>query len=106
MNWSVDISEIAEQDIESIYQHIATSLMEPRIAWKQVERIRARIDNLDTMPERNRVIQFEPWKSRNARRLNVDNYAAFYVLENESSTVTVFRVLYAKCDLTDTSLID
>jgi len=100
MIWHVDISKVAEQDIEGIYQHIAISLGEPTIAWKQVERIRAKIDKLSYMPERNQIIQDEPWISRNARRINVANYAVFYVLDSTSSTVTVFRVLYAKRDLT------
>ena len=106
MIWHVDISKVAEQDIEGIYQHIAISLGEPTIAWKQVERIRAKIDKLSYMPERNQIIQDEPWMSRDAHRVNIDNYIAIYVLDKKSSTVTVFRVLYAKRDLTDVSLLD
>lgn len=87
MNWYVEIAEAAEEDMEEIYQHIAVSLGEPGIAWKQIERIRDKIRKLNYMPERNPVIQEEPWKSREVRRANVDNYVAFYILDSKLTTV-------------------
>jgi len=74
ISWHVEITEQAEEDMEEIYQYIANSLQEPGIAWRQTERIRDKIANLSFMPERNPVIQEEPWKSREIRRVNVDNY--------------------------------
>jgi len=101
MDWYVEITEEAERDIEGIYQYIAVSLGEPGIAWKQIERIREKINKLSFMPERNQVIQEEPWKSHEVRRTNVGNYSAFYVCGAKTSTVTVIRVFYAKRDLSN-----
>jgi len=98
----VVITEDAEDDLEGIYQHIAISIGEPQIAWNQIERIRDKILKLNHMPERNPVIQYEPWKSREARRVDINNFAAFYVLN--TNVVTVIRVLYAKRDLSNISL--
>jgi len=99
MDWHVEITEDAEQDVDEIYQYIAVSLQEPGIAWKQTERIRDKIAQLCYMPERNSIVQHEPWKSREMRRVNVDNYAVFYMLDSMSSTVSVIRILYARRDL-------
>jgi len=99
MDWHVEITEEAEQDVEEIYQYIAVSLQEPGIAWKQTERIRDKLEKLNHMPERNSVIQDEPWKSCEIRRVNIDNYAAFYMLNSKSATVSVLRILYARRDL-------
>jgi len=101
MDWRVEITKKAEDDIEEIYQYIAISLEEPIIAWNQTKRIRDKIRKLGYMPERNPVVQEEPWKSRGARRVNIDNYAAFYVLDEESSAVMVVRVFYARRDLSN-----
>jgi plasmid stabilization system protein ParE len=98
MDWHVETTAIAEDDIEEIYQYIATVLGEPGIAWKQIERIRDKIGKLSYMPERNPIIQEEPWRFREIRRVNIDNYAAFYVLDNKTATVAVIRVLYARRD--------
>jgi len=99
MDWYVEITSEAEKDIEEIYQYIATSLQEPGIAWRQIQRIRDKIEKLSYMPERNPIIQDEPWKSREVRRVNVDNYAAFYLLDSKSATASIVRVLYARRDL-------
>ena len=99
MDWRVEISAKAEEDMVEIYQYIAISLGEPRVAWNQTERIRDKIVSLSYLPERNHVIQEEPWKSREIRRVNVDNYAAFYILDRNSAKVTVIRILYARRDL-------
>ena len=98
MDWHVKIAMKAEEDMEGIFQYIAISLESPGIAWNQAERIRSKIEKLGFFPERNPVIREEPWKSREEHGLNVDNYAAFYVLDRESATVTVIRILYAKRD--------
>jgi len=99
MDWHVEITGNAEEDIEEIYQYIAISLEEPDIAWNQTKRIRDKIGKLSYMPERYSVIQDEPWKSREVRRINIDNYAAFYLVDSKSAKVTVIRVLYARRDL-------
>ena len=99
MDWHVEITEEAEQDMDEIYQYIAVSLQKSGIAWKQTERIRDKIAKLSYMPERNSIVQYEPWKSREVRRVNIDNFAAFYMLDSKSATVSVIRILYARRDL-------
>jgi toxin ParE1/3/4 len=106
MNWHVEIAKTAEDDMEEIYQFIVVSLGEPGIAWKQTERIHDKIWKLDFMPERNPVISEEPWKSREIRRVNIDNYAAFCVLDSNSATATIIRILYSRRDLNNISWSD
>lgn len=102
--WHVDITSQAESDISEIYSYIAFTLEEPNIAWKQTMRIRNGINTLCSMPDRFPIIDDEPWKSLGVRRLSIDNYIAFYVLGNESDTVRVFRVLYARRDFSSITM--
>ena len=106
MDWRVEIAEKAEEDMEDIYQYIAISLGEPGIAWKKTELIRDKIESLSYMPERNQVVQDEPWKSREVRRLNIDNYAVFYSTDRKTKKVTALRILYARRDLNGICLSD
>ena len=99
MDWHVDITMQAENDIEEIFRHIAFILEEPDIAWAQIRRIREQINKLDRMPERFPVVDEDPWKTRGVRRVNVDRYSAFYALDEESGTVIVMRVFYARRDV-------
>ena len=99
MDLHVYIALQAENDIDEIYRYIAFSLEEPNNAWNQIKRIREQIGKLSKMPERFPVIDEEPWKSRGVRRVNIDNYAAFYVLDKDSGTVVVIRVFYSRRDI-------
>lgn len=55
--------------------------------------------SLDQMPERFRVYDKEPWKSRNLRVMPVDNYLVFYIPNHGDSIVTVIRVMYGGRDV-------
>ncbi len=99
MNYEVDITAKAEQDIRGIYEYIAYVLLSPQNAAGQIERIRASIFSLNEFPERQTLYAFEPWKSRNLRFLLVDNYTIFYIVHNEKKSVQVVRVLFGKCDI-------
>ena len=94
--WYVSISEPAEHDLDSIYKHITESLLEPVIAWNQIERIREAIFKLDQMPERFPLYQEEPWLSLGIRRMNIDNYAVFYLIDDSSNSVSVVSVIYSR----------
>ena len=59
--------------------------------------------SLDTMPERYRKYEKEPWKSRGLRVLLVDNYVVFYIPDSDKKVVTILRVMYAGRD-TDNQL--
>ncbi|MDR1193433.1 MAG: type II toxin-antitoxin system RelE/ParE family toxin [Peptococcaceae bacterium] len=98
MTYDVKIANQAMLDMKSIYEYIATALMEPVIAEKQYSRIEKAVYSLDQMPERFRRYEKEPWRSRDLRVMPVDNYIVFYIVDNENGTVTVIRVMYGRKD--------
>ena len=94
MTYDVKISEKARQDMKAIYEYIAYQLLEPVIAEKQYTRIEDKVYTLDFMPERHRLYDKEPWRSRNLRILLIDNYIAFYIVDNLNHIVTVMRIMH------------
>ena len=94
MTYTVNLTRQAQHDMKTIYEYIALTLMEPEIAEKQYTRIEKAIDGLDKMPERFRQYEKEPWKSRDLRVMPVDNFLAFYVVDNTNCVVTVIRIMY------------
>ena len=65
----------------------------------QPERIMTAIRKLDTMPNRNRLYEEEPWYSRGLRFFPVDNYLVFYKTDDETETVYVVRIMYGGRDV-------
>ena len=97
--YNVIIEESAQSDLREILAYISKTLMEPRIAAGLIGRIRKAIESLDQMPERFPLYDREPWRSQGIRRLNVDNFASFYVVMKDSHTVSVFAVIYRGRDI-------
>ena len=52
---------------------------------------------LDTMAERIRIMESEPERSKEMRRLLVDNYSVFFVIQGDKVIVT--DVLYSASDI-------
>jgi toxin ParE1/3/4 len=98
-NYKVIYSPVALDDLRNIYSYIAFILLVPDTAKKQVNRIRKEIRSLDLCPERNSVVEWEPWKSMGMRMVPVDNYCVYYLVDKEKMIVLVDRVFYGGRDV-------
>ena len=78
--YKVEITKEALQDMEDIYNYIAIDLLAPDNAMGQYNRIADEILTLDTFPERFRIMDSEPEKRMELRRMLVDNYSVFYTI--------------------------
>lgn len=99
MSYDVALTPKAKHDLREIYRYIAEELQAAQNAAGQLERLEEKILKLDEMPERFRVCDREPWRSRNLRVMPVDNYLVFYIPDHEAKTVTVLRVMYGGRDI-------
>ena len=99
MNYEIRLTLQAKSDLRRTLEYIAFTLQSPQNAVGQLERLEERIDSLTQMPERFRVYDKEPWRSRNLRMVSVDRYLVFYIPSREKKTVTIVRVMYGGQDI-------
>ncbi len=99
MIYEVEVSKQADSDLRGIFEYIAFELQSPENASGQLDRLEEQILSLDTMPERYRKYEKEPWKSRGLRVLPVDNYVVLYIPDSDKKVVTILRVMYAGRDI-------
>ena len=99
MIYEVEVSEQADSDLRGIFEYIAFELQSPENASGQLDRLEEQILSLDTMPERYRKYEKEPWKSRELHILSVDNYVILYIPNSDKKVVTILRVMYAGRDI-------
>ena len=99
MIYEVEVSEQADSDLREIFEYIAYELQSPQNASGQLDRLEEQILSLDTMPERYRKYEKEPWKSCGLRVLPVDNYVVLYIPDNDKKVVTILRVMYVGRDI-------
>ena len=92
--YKIEIGNYAERDLYDILTYITETLKEPALALRIYRSVREQIDNLATMPARNRVVDDQLFGSQGIRRLFVENYVVFYVIDETAPAVNVIRVLY------------
>jgi len=97
--YSVAYSPEALEDLKEIYSYIAFTLKEPNTAEGQLNRIRKEVRSLGFMPSRYALVDWEPWKSIGVHRIPVDNFAVFYIVDDDRHEVNVIRVFYGGRDV-------
>ena len=95
--YTVEITNEALTDMDQLYNHIAYVLQSPENAINQYNRIADAILTLDTLDERIHIVESEPEQNKEMRRLLVDNYSVFYVIQGDKVIVT--DVLYSASDI-------
>ena len=97
-SYHVQVTEPAEKDLYEIGMYIAKELLEPETAKRIISKIAEAIRALEYMPLKNSVVKDERLVRKNIRRIIVGNYIVFYIVAEESKTVTVVRILYNRRD--------
>ena len=99
MIFKVEVSAQAKTDMREIYEYIALTLLSPQNAKGQLDRLEKAIMSLDNMPMRYREYETDLWRSRGLRIMPVDNFVVLYIPNEETSVVTVIRVMYGGRDI-------
>lgn len=89
----------AERDLAEIFEYVAFELEAFQTAAALLHRLDSAIKSLADMPERFRRYAREPWRSRNLRLCQVDNYLVLYIPQKETQTVIILRVIYGGRDI-------
>lgn len=97
--YNVIITPDAEEELNGIYDYIATELLAPGIAYRYICDIRDQLTTLSYAPKRYQIVYDEPWKSIGVRRMNVHSFAVFYVILEEYNEVYIQNIIYQKRDL-------
>lgn len=72
--YQIEITELAEQDLENAGDYIAYELKNPTAAQNTVKGIRAQIDSLSNFPERNELDEDELLATLGVRKDYYRNY--------------------------------
>ncbi len=84
----------AVRDLNGIVKYISKILKEPEIAKRIYASIKKHIFSLNHMPYRCKLVENEPFCKMGIRKLPVENYTAFYFVNEESKAVHIVRILY------------
>lgn len=91
----------AEEDLDEIYGYIFGTLSAVIAADKLVDHIEKAIMRLKEYPVSCQYVLDEPLKAKGYRKLIVDNYLVFYLINEAEEQVVIMRILYGASNYQD-----
>ncbi|KJS86258.1 MAG: translation repressor RelE [Peptococcaceae bacterium BICA1-8] len=93
-SFSLKFTPKAEEDLDEIYSYISTKLLAEDAANNLMDKIENSIMGLKEFPFSCSHVLDEPLKNRGYRKLIIENYIAFYLINEAEKQVVIMRVLY------------
>ncbi len=84
----------AYDDSEQIYSYISKKLLAETAADNLLEKIESSIMRLKKFPYSGSLVSDEPLRKRGYRKLIIDNYIVFYLVNEMDKQAVIMRILY------------
>lgn len=94
--YSVRFTRKAIDDLDEIYSYISSELLAEKTATNLLKRIETSITRLRDFPFSCSFVNDKFLKSKGYRKLIVDNYVAFYIVDDVKKQVIIMRILYGR----------
>ena len=96
MSYDIHITSVAERDLNRAADHIEFVLKNPKAADDLLNEAEKQINSLSDFPEKFRLVDDPVLASWGIRFVIVNNYLAFYTIDQKKKLVIVLRFLYQK----------
>ncbi|GAB6274507.1 MAG: hypothetical protein STSR0004_13700 [Peptococcaceae bacterium] len=97
-SYKVLLTQPAANDLYGITCYIANELREPAVAKKLAGRIKEVVMSLAGLPTRYALLADERLAVQGIRKLMIDSYTIFYIVDERAAQVTVVRILHGRRD--------
>jgi plasmid stabilization system protein ParE len=98
MSYSINITDLAEEDILSTVRYIDNALKNPVAANNLLDEIERHEKILEDTPYIYPYVQDEYLSGKGIKYVIVKKYLIFYTIDEDSKTVNVIRFLYGSRD--------
>ncbi len=95
-SYNVKFTRKAVDDLDEIYRYISSELFAKNSANDLLERIETSIMRLKDFPFLCNFVADEFLKKKGYRKLIIDNYIAFYLVDELNKRVVIMRILYGR----------
>ncbi len=90
----IEFTSKAIADLEKIYVYIANELFNPDAAQNLLDNFEKKIMILRSYPFSSNVVQDTYLRKKGYRKLVIDHYLIFYLVDENEKKVRIMRVLY------------
>lgn len=92
--YCLKITPKTNEDLEEIYSYIANELFNEDAAENLIKKIELSIMRLKEFPFSCSFVADEILKNKGYRKLIIENYIAFYIVNESDKQVVIIRILY------------
>ena len=93
-NFIIKFTPKANEDLKQIYNYISEELFAERAADKLFDKIEKNIMNLGIFPYSCNLVLDETLNKKGYRKLVIDNYIVFYLVNDFEKQVIIMSILY------------
>ena len=93
-NYRIKFTPIASEDLEEVYHYISKELYAEAAATNLLEKIEEKVMRLIEYPFSCSHVEDDSLRRKGYRKLIVDNYIVFYLVDQNKEQVNIMRVLY------------
>lgn len=94
--YKVQITKYALMQMEEIRNYIANELLAPQAAYNLLLEMKKMAASLESMPERNPLVDIKKWRDQGIRKTIVKNFIIYYWTDEERQTVYITLIVYEK----------
>jgi addiction module RelE/StbE family toxin len=94
--YTLKITPAAKEDLEKIYDYITNELYNESAAENLLDKIEESFMRLKEFPYSCNFVSDEFLENKGYRKLIIDNYIGFYIVDEIKNEVIIMRVLYGK----------
>lgn len=92
--YRIVIEKYAQKDMMDIYNYSINTLVNKDAAVKLLNKINEKFDMISLFPKSAPLINNEYVKNKNIRKLLIDNYIAFYEVDDLNYEIRIIRIMY------------
>ena len=97
-SFKIRITQYALSQMRDIKTYISETLLAPETAEHWFEKIYREFRTLEVLPSRIPLVNEEPWRSRGIHKFFVENFIAYFWIDEMSSEVWIIAVIYGRRD--------
>ena len=94
--YHIQITKRAERDIQDTLAYISETLHNPSAALDLFDEAEKQLQSLSDLPDRNPLVHDAILAANGIRIQLINNYIAFYIINEAAKTVTIIRFMYSR----------
>ena len=98
MKYHVNVTEAAERDMKEAAEYIARNLNNQSAAVRLLDETDAAAESLSKNPLRQPLVRDDFLAALGLRLLTVNNYNLFYIVREQTNSVSVIRFVHSRRD--------